>query len=224
MRTSTRVFAPELDGLDRAEIRRWYNGYNWTGEAVYNPFDLLLLFQERQFRPWWFETGTPTFLVELLPATASSPPTWRVCAPAWRSSPPSTWIASPPRRCCFRPAISPSTGPRNRARHWIYTLGYPNHEVASSLNAALLSRIHRRTPAAASRTVCACSICCSPTIWTGLKDLFHAFFASIPNDWYRNNPIARYEGYYASVFYSYFAAVGLDITAWRTPPIRAVST
>ncbi|WP_366760197.1 AAA family ATPase [uncultured Thiodictyon sp.] len=61
-----RVFAPELAGLDRDLIRRWYNGYNWTGEAVYNPFDLLLLFQEREFRTWWFETGTPTFLVDLL--------------------------------------------------------------------------------------------------------------------------------------------------------------
>jgi hypothetical protein len=33
------VFAPELEGLDRAQIRAWYNGYNWTGEAVNNPFD-----------------------------------------------------------------------------------------------------------------------------------------------------------------------------------------
>ena len=44
-----------------------------------------------------------------------------------------------------------------------------------------------------------------------LKDLFHAFFASIPNDWYRNNPIAQFEGYWASIFYSHFAALGLDI-------------
>ncbi|MDR0717536.1 MAG: hypothetical protein LBF50_08980 [Azoarcus sp.] len=28
--------------------------------AVYNSFDLLLLFQKREFRPFWFETGTPT--------------------------------------------------------------------------------------------------------------------------------------------------------------------
>jgi hypothetical protein len=35
------VFAAELPGLDRELIRAWYNGYNWTGEAVYNPFDLL---------------------------------------------------------------------------------------------------------------------------------------------------------------------------------------
>ncbi|MDR3088436.1 MAG: AAA family ATPase, partial [Desulfobulbaceae bacterium] len=60
------VFAAELDGLDREEIRHWYNGYNWTGESVYNPFDLLLLFDAREFRPYWFETGTPTFLVDIL--------------------------------------------------------------------------------------------------------------------------------------------------------------
>ncbi len=47
--------------------------------------------------------------------------------------------------------------------------------------------------------------------FTGLQQLFTAFFASIPHDWYRNNPIAQYEGYYASVFYSHFAALGLDI-------------
>jgi hypothetical protein len=45
------VFAPELPGLDRDEIRRWYNGYNWLGEAVYNPFDVLLLFSKRLSRP-----------------------------------------------------------------------------------------------------------------------------------------------------------------------------
>ena len=45
-----------------------------------------------------------------------------------------------------------------------------------------------------------------------VEDLFTAFFASIPTDWYRNNLIARYEGYYASVFYAYFASLGLDIT------------
>ena len=45
-----------------------------------------------------------------------------------------------------------------------------------------------------------------------MEALFHAFYASIPHEWYTNNDIARYEGYYASVFYSYFAGLGLDIT------------
>ncbi len=51
------VFAPELDGLDREKIRTWYNGYNWLGDQqVYNPFDVLLLFDNRKFRPYWYET------------------------------------------------------------------------------------------------------------------------------------------------------------------------
>ena len=45
-----------------------------------------------------------------------------------------------------------------------------------------------------------------------LRDLFHAFYASIPHQWYTNNDIANYEGFYASVFYSYFAGLGLDVT------------
>ena len=47
--------------------------------------------------------------------------------------------------------------------------------------------------------------------FAGLETLFHAFFASIPYEWYTNNDIAKYEGYHASVFYSYFAGLGLDI-------------
>ena len=46
------------------------NGYSWRGkEKVYNPFDVLLLFERKskaEFDAWWFETGTPTFLVETL--------------------------------------------------------------------------------------------------------------------------------------------------------------
>ena len=62
------VFAAELPGLDREQIREWYNGYSWglAEDSVYNPFDLLLLFDKRAFKPWWFETGTPRFLTETL--------------------------------------------------------------------------------------------------------------------------------------------------------------
>ena len=61
------VFAAELNGLEREEIRRWYNGYGWLGDSkVYNPFDVLLLFRRRKFDNYWFETGTPAFLLETL--------------------------------------------------------------------------------------------------------------------------------------------------------------
>ena len=45
------VFAPELAGLDREQVREWYNGYRWRGaEKVYNPYDVLLLFDSRDTR------------------------------------------------------------------------------------------------------------------------------------------------------------------------------
>ena len=47
----------------------------------------------------------------------------------------------------------------------------------------------------------------------GLDMLFRSFFAGIPHQWHTKNDLARYEGWYASVFYSWFAAAGLDVCA-----------
>ncbi|MDR2621894.1 MAG: AAA family ATPase, partial [Dysgonamonadaceae bacterium] len=49
------------------EIHNWYDGYSWDGKTfVYNPYSTLLLFENKVFGNYWFRTGTPTFLVELL--------------------------------------------------------------------------------------------------------------------------------------------------------------
>lgn len=57
--------------LDRpallAKLKHWYNGYSWDAEHfVYNPFSILNVFQAARFANFWFETGTPTFLVKLI--------------------------------------------------------------------------------------------------------------------------------------------------------------
>jgi hypothetical protein len=50
-----------------AIVRRWYNGYSWDGRtSVYNPFGILLFLDEQKVKNFWFATGTPTFLIELL--------------------------------------------------------------------------------------------------------------------------------------------------------------
>ncbi len=61
------AFAPYLEGVDMEQLKRWYNGYNFLGDKVYNPYDILLFIKNRfVFDNYWFETGTPRFLVELI--------------------------------------------------------------------------------------------------------------------------------------------------------------
>ena len=205
------VFAPELPGLDRDAIREWYNGYGWRGEErVYNPFDILLLFRNREFGAWWFETGTPAFLVEtLFKRRVSSVALGEMMGSAsLLSAFDVDRIAT--EALLFQTGYLTIRDEEDVGGEPFYRLGYPNREVRQSLNRSLLRylvqdesgeeanrlRLHRLLRAGD---------------FEGMRALFHAFFASVPYEWYTNNDIARYEGYYASVFYSYFAALGLDI-------------
>ena len=51
-----------------AELKECYDGYHFTHNSIgmYNPFSLLNAFKYREFGSYWFETGTPTYLVKLL--------------------------------------------------------------------------------------------------------------------------------------------------------------
>ena len=204
------VFAPELPGLDRDEIRRWYNGYNWLGESVYNPFDVLLLFQERDFRNYWFETGTPTFLIDLLIQR-------RIFMPALEQlqSPESLLSAFEvdhigTEALLWQAGYLTIDKVRRIGAVAQYQLRYPNLEVRSSLTGTMLSNM-RPDPAEHGVQMMQLYDLLLALDFNGLHHLIHSLFASIPYEWQRSNPIAHYEGYYASVFYSYFAALGLDI-------------
>jgi len=51
-----------------ARLKKKYDGYHFhqNTEGVYNPFSLLCALRKREFEDYWFETGTPSFLVTLL--------------------------------------------------------------------------------------------------------------------------------------------------------------
>lgn len=99
----------------------------------------------------------------------------------------------------------------NLGGQMFYTLGYPNREVYQSLNENLLSALVKDKSGQAVQSGQLYRLL-MVNDFDGLKNLFHSFFASIPHQWYTKNEIQNYEGYYASVFYSYFAALGLDVT------------
>ena len=72
------TFAPELDRLAETngltyeetlnKMTALYDGYHFCefAEGVFNPFSVLNVFDGFKFSNYWFQTGTPTFLVELL--------------------------------------------------------------------------------------------------------------------------------------------------------------
>jgi hypothetical protein len=48
-------------------LRKWYNGYSWDGKNfLYNPYSLLSVFNSGDISNYWFKTGTPTFLINLI--------------------------------------------------------------------------------------------------------------------------------------------------------------
>lgn len=51
-----------------SELKECYDGYHFVENSIgiYNPFSLLNTFYKMKFGSYWFETGTPTYLVELL--------------------------------------------------------------------------------------------------------------------------------------------------------------
>ena len=215
------MFAPELPGLDRDQIRDWYNGYSWAStlssaetlgdEKVYNPFDILLLFRRRRFAAYWFETGTPTFLVETL---FQAPRQFLRTRTAMESSDEllSTFDVDDmaTEALLFQTGYLTIIDAKDRGGRWFYRLGYPNREVRQSLNESLLRYLVQDATRQTANSGQLYDLL-EANDFDGLQTLFHAFFASIPYEWYTNNDIARYEGYYASVFYSYFASLGMDV-------------
>ena len=205
------VFAPELDGLDRAAIRDWYNGYCWRGsEKVYNPYDVLLLFDSREFNAHWFETATPTFLVETLFQR-------RVTSVSLGETVSTGELLSAfdvghigTEALLFQTGYLTIVSEENVGGEALYRLGYPNREVRQSLNRSLLHRLVQDTARQTANGLRLYRLL-EANDFMAMKELFQAFFASIPYEWYTNNDIAQYEGYYASVFYSYFAALGFEI-------------
>ncbi|MDR0716388.1 MAG: ATP-binding protein [Azoarcus sp.] len=204
------VFAPELEGLDRDEIRHWYNGYNWGGEAVYNPFDLLLLFQKRVFRPFWFETGTPTFLVDMLTER-------KVYLPSLLKMESSSELISTfevgdisTEALMFQSGYLTIVGEKRRGSNISFVLAYPNHEVRSALTGNVMGA-WVGNPHKAEESRFALYDALEINDFDRIREIFFSLYASIPNDWFRRSDINKFEGYYASVFYASFAALGMDI-------------
>ena len=199
------VFAPELPGLERDEIRAWYNGYAWRGsENVYNPYAILHLFASREFEAHWFETATPRFLIDTLLRRGFA-------APDLENMQAGTALLStfdvdsmPPEALLFQTGYLTIVDEERHEGQALFRLGYPNREVRRGLNESLLDMLAPRWRSAGNGY--ALRRLLAAQNWAGVETSCRRLLAGIPHDWHRRNEVARYEGYWSSVFYAFFQA------------------
>ena len=203
------TFHDHLKTVDLAEIKKWYNGYNFLSESVYNPFDVLLFLRNHSFQPYWFETGTPTFLIRMIREN-------KIPAESIEGLKISHHFLGSfdvdninPQPLLFQAGYLTIKETIQLPAGVYYTLGFPNHEVKYAFNDALLTELTRSNSETGTQLKLYDAL--KTNNIDQMKQLFHAFFASIPHDWYRKNDMAGYEGYYSSIVYCYFSALGLDV-------------
>ncbi len=205
----------EVGKVDKVLLKKWYNGYNFAGseeQKVYNPFDALLFFSNNyEYRSYWFETATPSFLVKLILAKAYYFPNLTDIVVSADLLSNFDVDNIPISTLLFQTGYLTIQEVIHDIDGVYYRLGYPNFEVRTSLNRTLSQIGASVEDYSNNRQFLARALRNNELELVGQSLASH--FASIPHDWYRNNNIANYEGFYASVVYSYLAALGYDLIA-----------
>lgn len=209
-------FADYLIDVDKNKLKAWYNGYNFAGkeeQKVYNPFDILLFFSKGcEYRPYWFETATPTFLINLIAKNGYFIPDLEhiVVSDTYLSNFDIDTISV--TTLLFQTGYLTIKEITTVGTQYAYVLHYPNLEVKASLNSVLLD-IGIDNSEIKVKNIYELSNVLDTNKFDNILNILNKHFALIPHDWYRNNKIANYEGFYASVVYSYFAALGYKLIA-----------
>lgn len=206
------VFADRIEGANLELVKRWYNGYNYFGRPLYNPFDILLFLSKgHEFRNYWWQTGNPSFLIEKIKEERYYIPELEnaliseealeafdveyidVRALLWQTG--------------YLTIEKKLTDERGRLR---YMLRIPNLEIQYSLNELFILYLTNQRQEMYRY---------EDNLFKALRENdFEAFikhlktiFATIPYQNYANNIISQYEGYYSSVIFVYLMALGYDV-------------
>ena len=207
------VFAPELVGLDRDEIRRWYNGYHWRGdEKLYNPYDILLLFSDREFQTHWFETGTPTMLYNQIKRDQVNPMTLNHTEVSQELVSKFDVGDVDLRALMFQSGYLTIISEERKNDRSYFTLDYPNLEVRQSFSEGLLAHMGLDQSSVADESRKLLSLLVAND-FDGFGKALHKFIAGIPHQWYDNSKIENYEAHYASMLYIAFQTISANAVA-----------
>ncbi len=204
-------FAKYLEGQDFAKIQKWYNGYKFLGEGVYNPFDILLFIQKGfEFRNYWFSTATPTFLLKLIEKNNYFLPNLENIVKDDKMLDSfdvdyielETLMWQTGYLTIEKTTINYDDTPK-------YHLGIPNQEVKISLLGSIADFMSKQPNTTILKGQMYESLINAD--FKMMEVTFKSLFASIPYNLFTNNKMYEYEGYYASLFYAYLKALGIEL-------------
>jgi hypothetical protein len=205
------TFAAHLAGVDGAELRRWYNGYGFLGEPVYNPFDILLFISEgHSYRNYWFETGNPSFLIKLFQRQRYFLPDLEQLEVSEEILDSFDLERINPVTLLFQSGYLTVVGTSTRRGRLIFHLSVPNQEVRLAPHDQLITGYtgieneRLRLQDGLYDTLAAGDI---PALIATIRRLF----AGIPWRNFTGNDLAEAEGYYASVLYAFLASLDAQV-------------
>ena len=186
------------DLLDK--LQEWYNGYSWdTRHHVYNPFAILNFFSFNDFRNFWFESGTPTFLPQLMKAQ-------QVFEIDDIELDELAFSSYSIEKLQVIPILF-QTGYltlKSREEYGFYRLGYPNREVRASMMAYLIGEMRHAEPALSTPTVVYLHKAFLANDVEQVIELIKTIFKNIPSQIF----IKEAESYYHSLIYLVFYYLG----------------
>ncbi|PID27441.1 MAG: hypothetical protein CR982_05725 [Candidatus Cloacimonadota bacterium] len=207
------AFKPLLQGVDLEKLKEWYNGYYFLKDKVYNPFDILLFIRGNlTYKNYWFETGNPSFLIDLIKKNNYYLPNLENIV-VGEEILNSFEIENINLEALLFQSGYLTVKKRyiNPADEILYSLKMPNKEIKQSLNRSVLKMM--------LLNVANTQVNKNKTLYSlfdakleDFKSSLISLFASLPYQNYVKNNINIYEGFYSSVIYSYLASLGFPIS------------
>ena len=206
------TFAAHLAGVDWHKLKEWYNGYQFLGEPVYNPFDILLFISNHQtYRNYWFETGSPSFLLKLFRQQCYFLPDLEKIQVGEEILDSFDVENINPVTLLFQAGyLTIDKAEHDELEELNFHLRTPNREVKSALHNQLLGaysqqaeslRNYRRNLLNALKA----------RDFDKVQAEVTSLFASIPWRNFTNNDLDSSEGYYASVLYAWLASLNAEV-------------
>lgn len=195
----------EKQGLTKEQtiekLKEHYDGYHftWPSPDVFNPFSLLNCFADRKLDSYWFGSGTPTYLLNMMRKFSFTPIDLGERIEAGKED----FDAATETMTTIMPLLYQSgyiTIKDYDPETELYILGLPNKEVKIGLYRSMLPHYLAARTAMGNTTIAKMSVMIKRGQIDDALTLFNKFLATVP---YCNN--TDYEGHYQQLMYIVFA-------------------